>query len=66
MSTLACSQFPEKQVFGKMSPSLVRERQTKIENYLKEISRDKDLRAAGQDEKYLKEISRDTDLVSLG
>jgi len=36
-------EFPEKQVFGKMSPSLVRERQTKIENYLKEISRDKDL-----------------------
>ena len=36
-------QFPAKQLFGKMSPSLVKQRQATIENYLKEIARDKDL-----------------------
>ena len=37
------AQLPEKQLFGKMSPSLVKERATGIEHYLKEISKNKNL-----------------------
>mmetsp|Transcript_42514 Transcript_42514/g.66591 ORF Transcript_42514/g.66591 Transcript_42514/m.66591 type:complete len:296 (-) Transcript_42514:1430-2317(-) len=36
-------EFPPKKLFGKMSPSLVKERAALLENYLKEIARDKDL-----------------------
>jgi hypothetical protein len=36
-------ELPEKQLFGKMSPSLVKERATGIEHYLKEITKNENL-----------------------
>lgn len=36
-------QFPEKALFGKMSPSLVKERANQIEEYLKEIAKNETL-----------------------
>jgi len=39
----ALAEFPVKKVFGKMSPSLVKERQALIENYLQQIARDEEL-----------------------
>lgn len=36
-------ELPEKQLFGKMSPSLVKERASGIENYLKEITKNENL-----------------------
>jgi len=36
-------EFPEKKIFGKMSPSLVKERQDKLHEYLKNIASDKEL-----------------------
>jgi hypothetical protein len=40
---LAARQFPEKALFGKMSPSLVRERSNLIEFYLREIVKNPNL-----------------------
>jgi len=36
-------EFPDKKLFGKMSPSLVKEREAKLEKYLKAITNDENL-----------------------
>lgn len=39
----ALAEFPTKKMFGKMSPSLVKERQSMLEHYLQHIARDEEL-----------------------
>ena len=59
------AQFPEKALFGKMSPSLVKERATNIEYYLKEMCKNETILRIPFVREFLKLPMNAEDVLSL-